>query len=209
MNIISIFRHSSTASMVALRSSMMHSRRRGDAINQQLNLRFYSAIRATPGSSRALSYLITLAAGCGFACGYLAGDRSIVNCSPENTNCSGREATISANISEVFEIFQTLSAEDLENKIKDIESKHSGKPIFILFYAEKTDGISWCPDCRRAEPIIISALEKLCPNSILVVVNVNKAEYKSSTNYSYREEPFLLKCVPTFSRYFYSVRTPQ
>ena len=135
--------------------------------------------------------LLLAVAGFGIACA--SGARPVAYSDGEIT-------TVAANITSVISVQNTLSPADFAKKLQSVEAEFPGKPIFVIFFAEKTNGISWCPDCRRAEPVIAAALEQLCPDSVLVVFNVIKSEYKNLPGCSYRQEPIYVKSVPTFSR---------
>jgi thiol-disulfide isomerase/thioredoxin len=156
--------------------------------------RFSSSITsaARVGTARTSFKLLLTVAGFGFAC---VAARPVLYSDSE-----GEITTISANITSVVAVQNTLSPSEFSKKMQSVEAEFPGKPIFVIFFAEKTNGISWCPDCRRAEPVVAAALEQLCPNSVLVVFNVKRSEYKNLPDYSYKQEPIFVKSVPTFSR---------
>ena len=106
----------------------------------------------------------------------------------------------SAALTKIIHIHDVLDPTDFENVINGAESKYPGLPVFVLFTAEKCNGVSWCGDSNRAEPILVSTMEKYRPDCVLIVVYVRRSEYRSSM-YSYRTNPKVkLKSVPTLQR---------
>jgi thiol-disulfide isomerase/thioredoxin len=104
-------------------------------------------------------------------------------------------------IDKVVEVDNALTHEEFNDLISAIVSENSERPLFLLFSGEKVDGRSWCPDCVRAEPILLAALEEYSPTSALVVFLVKREEYRNQPGYTYRTNPaVLLKCVPTLHR---------
>lgn len=75
-------------------------------------------------------------------------------------------------------------------------------PLFILFTgAKQNNGISWCPDCVAAEPIIEASLAKLSRPIVFLECPVLREEYRGNSEYTYRTHPtFKLACVPTLIR---------
>jgi hypothetical protein len=53
-----------------------------------------------------------------------------------------------------------------------------GKPTFLVIYASPrpADGLSWCGDCRRAEPLITKKLSAKAEN-VKVVYAGSESEY--------------------------------
>lgn len=105
-----------------------------------------------------------------------------------------------ASITKVIHIDMALDDVSLKNIIAGAEHKYSGLPVFVLFTAEKCDGISWCGDSNRAEPILIPTIERYRPNCVLIVCAVKRNEYKDKS-YVYKTSPIInLRCVPTLQR---------
>lgn len=90
---------------------------------------------------------------------------------------------------------------DFEDSLGDAlsTSKTQNIPLFLLFTGAKnpSTGVSWCPDCVAADPIIDKHLKSL-PGAILLECPVLREEYRGNSEYAYRKHPiFKLACVPT------------
>lgn len=104
-------------------------------------------------------------------------------------------------IKKVIHISNVLNENEFSSYIDEITREYSDSPLFILFSGEKINGRSWCPDCVRAEPIIVSSLEEYSPNAVLIVFSVVREQYKTQT-FEYRLNPIIqLKCVPTLHKW--------
>lgn len=72
---------------------------------------------------------------------------------------------------------QTMSTQPLPQNqdptsITSFLETHPQKPTFLIIYASPrpSDGLSWCGDCRRAEPLITKKLaEKMREGRVMVV----------------------------------------
>lgn len=105
------------------------------------------------------------------------------------------------SIRKVIHIDNVLNENEFNSFIDEITQEYSDSPLFLLFSGEKINGRSWCPDCVRAEPIIITTLEEYSPNAVLVVFSVVREQYKTPT-FEYRVNPIIsLKCVPTLHKW--------
>eukprot|EP01111_Echinosteliopsis_oligospora_P011938 TRINITY_DN403_c0_g1_i3.p1 TRINITY_DN403_c0_g1~~TRINITY_DN403_c0_g1_i3.p1 ORF type:complete len:133 (+),score=37.95 TRINITY_DN403_c0_g1_i3:1011-1409(+) len=72
------------------------------------------------------------------------------------------------------------------------------KPLFVYVYAARNPetGISWCPDCVKAEPFL-EELNRI-PDAVLLECPVLRPEYKGNPSYPYRTHSQIqLKGVPT------------
>ena len=108
------------------------------------------------------------------------------------------------------------AAADSPAAIIEFLEKKSSKPSFLVVYASPrpTDGLMWCGDCRRAEPLINEKFA-LRPEVVKVVYAGSESEYvarptannfsaiilselrwRTPTN-SYRQPPFLIEKLPT------------
>ncbi|KAI3383726.1 hypothetical protein SNEBB_005564 [Seison nebaliae] len=94
------------------------------------------------------------------------------------------------------------SIDEIEQLNKQYKDKEH---IFNYFTSTKnSDGSSWCPDCVKAEPIILKQIEELHSNSVLIYCRVgNRDEWKAKDN-PFRTQ-FKLDRIPTLSEY----RTPR
>ena len=80
-------------------------------------------------------------------------------------------------------------------KMKDKEGYWIG-----YFYGknDETTGLSWCPDCRGADPHIVPSLEKFWEDKLVVKANVTRDEWKGNAEHPFRTHPQLgCKGVPT------------
>ena len=121
------------------------------------------------------------------------------------TNCEGEAGSnhvgTNATLTKVIHLDEALDEESFRKIIDGAEHKYPGLPVFVLFTAEKCNGVSWCGDSNRAEPLILSALETYRPDCVLIVCSVKRSEYKGPV-YSYRDSPIIkLRSVPTLQRY--------
>jgi hypothetical protein len=115
-------------------------------------------------------------------------------------------AVFSPTLTKVIQVDEVLNQEALRGIANGAEAKYPGLPVFILFFAEKCDGVSWCGDSNRAEPVILSALNQFRPNCVLIVLTVKRDAYRSA-DYEYRQNSDIsLKCVPTLARYSLQLR---
>jgi thiol-disulfide isomerase/thioredoxin len=85
--------------------------------------------------------------------------------------------------------------------IQKVESEHNHR-FYVLFTGSKNElGSSWCPDCVRAEPLIMKALESLDEVVTLLVVHVDREPYRNP-EYTLRRDPRInLRCVPTLMKW--------
>lgn len=88
---------------------------------------------------------------------------------------------------------------DVDAYMQAVEASHPDKAVFALFVADKTNGKSWCGDCRRAEPVLADVFNSHWRDVIVVVFDVDRQAYRHpSKQYPYRVHPEVqLKCVPT------------
>lgn len=103
----------------------------------------------------------------------------------------------------MIETIECSSPEQFAGALSEAESRADDKPLFVLFYGQKSksSGLSWCGDCVAAEPIIESALSAIEGGCVLLSCSVEREAYRSS-EYSYRLNPAIkLACVPTLMKW--------
>uniref|UniRef100_A0A0K0G238 Thioredoxin domain-containing protein 17 n=1 Tax=Strongyloides venezuelensis TaxID=75913 RepID=A0A0K0G238_STRVS len=88
------------------------------------------------------------------------------------------------------------------DELKDAIKSNSGKRIIVLFTGSKNDdGVSWCPDCVAAEPIVDEAIQsglKDKENVTFITCYVGGRDYwKDKENPFRTDEEFKVKCIPT------------
>ncbi|XP_074593656.1 thioredoxin domain-containing protein 17-like [Brevipalpus obovatus] len=75
--------------------------------------------------------------------------------------------------------------------------------VFILFIASKdSNGVSWCPDCVSADPVIQKAVSdcdpKMDQETLFITAQVGARDEWKNPNNSFRlDETFKVDCVPT------------
>ncbi|CAL1537049.1 unnamed protein product [Lymnaea stagnalis] len=76
-------------------------------------------------------------------------------------------------------------------------------PVFILFSGSPDDsGVSWCPDCVKADPVIERNLDRAPEDSTLIHCLVGDRTFWKDPNNEFRKDPqFLVKCVPTLLKF--------
>lgn len=92
--------------------------------------------------------------------------------------------------------------EQFEVKLRELESLQLTNN-FILFTGTKNQstGLSWCPDCVRAEPLIDNVFLKVNEPTGLLICDVEREPYRTQA-YIYRNDPRVhLRCVPTLMRW--------
>lgn len=98
----------------------------------------------------------------------------------------------------------TVASPDQFNEALSQAESLRQKNMFILFFATKnpSTGVSWCPDCVRAEPILDKAFARMTEPTTLMVCNVDRTPYKTDKTFQYRVDPRIeLKCVPTLMKW--------
>ncbi|KAK5644891.1 hypothetical protein RI129_006191 [Pyrocoelia pectoralis] len=75
--------------------------------------------------------------------------------------------------------------------------------VYVYFSGSKLpSGISWCPDCIKAKPIVEEALKLAKPNSHFIVVDVGSREIWKDRNCPFRTDPKTrLLVIPTLIRW--------
>ncbi|EDV20130.1 uncharacterized protein TRIADDRAFT_61314 [Trichoplax adhaerens] len=79
------------------------------------------------------------------------------------------------------------------------ENKSRYTTIFVKYYGDYDDhGLSWCPDCVKAEPIIDKIFSELKDNVLLVSCAVgDRPKWKDQENEFRKHEIIQLKSIPT------------
>ncbi|KAK1158260.1 thioredoxin domain-containing protein 17-like [Acipenser oxyrinchus oxyrinchus] len=80
-------------------------------------------------------------------------------------------------------------------------SQRKGKDVFAYFSGSKNEqGVSWCPDCVKAEPIVRGELGYLPPGSVFIYCQVGERPYWKDPNNEFKKT-LKLSGVPTLLRY--------
>jgi hypothetical protein len=101
-------------------------------------------------------------------------------------------------------VASTPSAFDSALKEHAAAMKAAGGKLFVLFTGAKENGVSWCPDCNDASPILDSVLSSSAstvPTTLLEVPLV-RSEYKGNADHWARKHASAkLQRIPTLMRW--------
>lgn len=94
---------------------------------------------------------------------------------------------------EGFEAFQAEVA----------ELSKTGGDVFVMFSGSKdSNGVSWCPDCVTAEPVVSACLSSAQEDSHYLYVGVGGRDFWKDPNCVFRTAPETkLKSVPTLIKW--------
>eukprot|EP00092_Neocalanus_flemingeri_P015670 GFUD01016962.1.p1 GENE.GFUD01016962.1~~GFUD01016962.1.p1 ORF type:complete len:125 (-),score=30.80 GFUD01016962.1:63-437(-) len=100
-----------------------------------------------------------------------------------------------ANVVKVegFEAFQSRVA----------ELTKTGGDVFVMFSGSKdSNGVSWCPDCVDAEPVVNGCLSTLASDTHYLYVGVGGRDFWKDQNCVFRTaKETQLKTVPTLIKW--------
>ncbi|XP_067866478.1 thioredoxin domain-containing protein 17 [Heterodontus francisci] len=78
---------------------------------------------------------------------------------------------------------------------------NKGKTIFAYFTGSKdANGLSWCPDCTTAEPIVRAELSKLPEGSVFIYCQTGDRPYWKNPENNFRTK-LKVTAVPTLMKY--------
>ncbi|XP_053562270.1 thioredoxin domain-containing protein 17 [Bombina bombina] len=79
--------------------------------------------------------------------------------------------------------------------------KHKGTTVFVYFSGNKNaDGVSWCPDCVKAEPVVRGELKNLPEGAVFIYCQVGERPYWKDSNNEFKRN-LKLASVPTLLKY--------
>lgn len=79
--------------------------------------------------------------------------------------------------------------------------EHKGHQIFVLFSGSLgSDGISWCPDCAVADPVIKESLRVAPKDAVFIHCGVGDRPFWKDQNNIFRTK-LGIKCVPTLIKW--------
>ncbi|KIN07495.1 hypothetical protein OIDMADRAFT_16173 [Oidiodendron maius Zn] len=88
------------------------------------------------------------------------------------------------------------TSESLEAIARALKSGASAsQPSFLVVYASKTNGRSWCGDCRAAEPQVEKVFASV-PQTVRVAYAGQQGEWRDPSN-GFRQDPFQVTNLPT------------
>lgn len=91
--------------------------------------------------------------------------------------------------------------ENFVNYIKNLETET--RPVYIYFSGSKTsEGVSWCPDCVEAEPVLLQFINNLKRDIVFVYVDVGNREYWKDLACPFRTNPHVkLMVLPSLLKW--------
>ncbi|XP_029468257.1 thioredoxin domain-containing protein 17 [Rhinatrema bivittatum] len=93
-----------------------------------------------------------------------------------------------------------LKARGFEEFSRIVDS-HKGQAVFVLFSGAKNEaGISWCPDCMKAEPIVRENLQYLPEDSVFVHCDVGEKDCWKDPSNDFKKN-LKLTALPTLLKY--------
>ncbi|KAM4701401.1 thioredoxin domain-containing protein 17 [Discoglossus pictus] len=93
-----------------------------------------------------------------------------------------------------------VKVQGYEEFSKEVE-KHKGKAVFIYFSGSKNaEGVSWCPDCVKAEPVVRGELDNLPEGAVFIYCQVGERPYWKDPNNEFKKN-LKLTGVPTLLKY--------
>jgi len=129
------------------------------------------------------------------------GSSSSSCCSPSSSSpscCGGGDADEKSTSVNAYPSFSVDNSTELDSTIQDMEAKRNPTTtVFVYVVATKdpATGVSWCGDCRNAEPIVSQVMSEHAASVIVIEAPVLKDGYKT---HPYRAHPKLqLKAIPT------------
>ncbi|XP_039613160.1 thioredoxin domain-containing protein 17 [Polypterus senegalus] len=82
-----------------------------------------------------------------------------------------------------------------------VVKEHKDKNVFAYFTGNKNEqGVSWCPDCVKAEPVVRSQMQYLPEDSIFIFCQVGERAYWKDPKNDFKQI-LKLRGVPTLLRY--------
>ncbi|CAJ0959282.1 unnamed protein product, partial [Mesorhabditis belari] len=93
--------------------------------------------------------------------------------------------------------------------LNEIIEKTDGK-IFVLYTGSKVNGVSWCPDCVTAEPVIDKVLSSPSISDLdatFITCLVGQRDYWKNPECPFRTDPRIkINCIPTLAEWGNKVR---
>jgi len=69
------------------------------------------------------------------------------------------------------------------------------KPAYLIVYASKVNGVSWCPDCQIVETFVNKKFEGMEDRAVIVEAGV--ASVWRNANNEWRKGPWFVEKLPT------------
>ncbi|GFR80430.1 thioredoxin domain-containing protein 17-like [Elysia marginata] len=94
-----------------------------------------------------------------------------------------------------------IEVEGYNALIECLKENNTGT-VFVHFSGSLDEnGVNWCPDCVKADPVIARNVDKAPEDSIFIHCHVGPKAYWKDQNNDFRQDPkFYLRCVPTLLR---------
>ncbi|XP_075220530.1 thioredoxin domain-containing protein 17-like [Lycorma delicatula] len=106
----------------------------------------------------------------------------------------------------MVKIYTVEGYENFTEKVRELENlMGEDEKIIILFSGSRSDeGVSWCPDCVKAEPVIETILKKYEDNESIYFLHVSVGERTvwKNPHCEFRTDPKLrLTSIPALVRW--------
>jgi len=85
-------------------------------------------------------------------------------------------------------------------RVSEITEPSSLKGVsekYLIFYSSLTDGILWCEDCRKVDPIVQHIFGPPNGPEGLIVYVGQRTEWKRPADNPFRGEPWKIESIPT------------
>ncbi|XP_065335983.1 thioredoxin domain-containing protein 17-like [Cloeon dipterum] len=104
-----------------------------------------------------------------------------------------------------IEQFKNISMQVSSTPSRNENTEHliNDFPIFIIVSGTKDEnGVSWCPDCEKADPVLEEAEQSLAPEpSAFITVYLTREEWKNPKNVFRTDGRFRLTSIPTMLKW--------
>lgn len=99
-------------------------------------------------------------------------------------------------------MIESVHVEGFDALLCEVE-KYSGRAVFILFSGSTSDqGVSWCPDCVAAEPVIQEYMKTVTYDLVFIHCGVgDRSFWKDQANVFRTSAKLKLKSVPTLMKW--------
>ncbi|KAF9118719.1 hypothetical protein BGW39_000921, partial [Mortierella sp. 14UC] len=96
-------------------------------------------------------------------------------------------------------IIKVPAIKDIHRAINQAVEEHKDKDVFVYFYAsfDPTIGMSWCPDCVRAGPVVEEYFAKTDDVVLIDAPVGDRPEWKSPNHFLRHDSTVKIFAVPT------------
>ncbi|CAD5111168.1 DgyrCDS504 [Dimorphilus gyrociliatus] len=97
-----------------------------------------------------------------------------------------------------------VKVQGLDEFLQAVKEHEGKKNVFALFSGatDPSTGVSWCPDCVTAVPVVEKCMTKAPEGSVYIYCSVGDRSFWKDQNNGFRKDPrTALKSVPTLLRW--------